>query len=169
MEKSQILKKAGGVSFLTLVSRVTGMLRDMAIAHVFGAGALTDMFFVAFRLPNLFRRLFAEGALTGAFVPVFVEIKDSDQAKIIFNKVFSWMTTILGGLLLLLILLAPALVYVLAPGLVHSANYDQTVTMVRWLLPYLLLIGWTALGMGVANSLGIFRPLPQLLFCSMRE
>lgn len=158
MEKSTLLKNASVVSFLTFVSRVTGMLRDMAIAHVFGAGALTDMFFVAFRLPNLFRRLFAEGALTGAFVPVFVEIKETQQARIILNKVFTAITTLLSILLLVMIVAAPWLVYGLAPGLVHSSNYDQTVTLVRYLLPYLLLIVWTALGMGVAHSLGFFYP-----------
>ncbi len=158
MEKNQILKKAGGVSFLTLVSRVTGMLRDMAIAYVFGAGGLTDLFFVAFRLPNLFRRLFAEGALTGAFVPVFSEVKGTSQAKQVVDKVFTAMTVFLGGLLLLLILAAPGLIYALAPGLVEGTSHDQILLLVRLLLPYLLLITWTALGMGIAHSVGVFSP-----------
>src|SRR3970040_2954254 len=91
-----LLKSLATISGLTLVSRILGFVRDILIARIFGAGLATDAFFVAFKLPNLLRRLFAEGAFSQAFVPIFAEYKNrrgADEARLLVDHVAGW----LGG------------------------------------------------------------------------
>src|SRR3989338_10920687 len=111
-ENSQIIRRTGALGGLTLISRIFGLVRDMVIAYVFGAAALADAFFVAFRIPNLFRRLFAEGALTISFVPVFTDYlkRDRAQAKRIVGIAFSLLAVVLLAVVGLGIVAAPWIV-----------------------------------------------------------
>ncbi|MGM0594878.1 MAG: murein biosynthesis integral membrane protein MurJ [Pseudomonadota bacterium] len=157
-----LLKSTAVFSSLTLVSRVLGFVRDMVFANLFGAGAATDAFFVAFKIPNFLRRLFAEGAFSQAFVPVLSEYKAlRTQAEV--RLLVANVSGTLGGVLLLLTVLAVAgaypLVALFAPGFVFDADeqkYALTAEMFRLTFPYLLLISLTALSAGVLNTYGRF-------------
>jgi putative peptidoglycan lipid II flippase len=149
----------------TLASRIAGLVRDQVTAYCFGAGPAADAFFVAFRIPNLLRRLLAEGALTPAFVPVFTERLVSGgmgAAGALFREIFTLMTLALAAVTAAGIVFAPQIVTLIAPG--FAENPDQfrlTVLLARLLFPYILLITLTALAMGVLNSLGRFN-IPAL-------
>jgi len=147
----------------TLISRVLGLARDIVIARFFGAGAATDAFFVAFKIPNFFRRLFAEGAFSQAFIPVLAETKVTDNKELSETKALIVNTIgTLGGVLLLLTLLAqlaaPWLIILFGPGfyLEGGEKYDLTVEMLRITFPYLMLISLTGLAGAVLNSFGRF-------------
>lgn len=161
-----LFKAASTVSLLTLVSRVTGLARELLMAAAFGASALTDAFNVAFRIPNLFRRLFAEGAFSQAFVPVLATVKEREGAEAA-RHLIDRAATVLAWLLLLVsivgVLAAPALVWLLASGLRESAAhapvgpgatsaYDAAVLMTRWMFPYIACMSLVALGAGVLNT-----------------
>ncbi len=155
-----LLKNFATVGGLTLSSRVLGFVRDSFLAAAIGTGAVADAFVVAFRLPNLFRRLFAEGAFTSAFVPLFagkLEAEGPDSAKRFAEESLSAL-----GLALLLLTIAAelgmaALVFVLAPGFADDpAKFDLTVLLSRIAFPYLLLISLVSLYSGVLNGLGRF-------------
>lgn len=160
MLKSALLKSAATVGFLTLFSRVLGLLRDLIIARTFGADVATDAFFVAFRIPNLLRRLFAEGSFSQALVPALSELKaiHEDHATKNFlgriaGALFLWSLalTILG------ILTAPVLVLLFAPGFHSDAvQYARAVTMLRITFPYLFFISLTALASGILHAWGRF-------------
>lgn len=141
---------------LTLASRVTGLVRDLLMASVFGANALTDAFNVAFRIPNLFRRLFAEGAFSQAFVPVLATTK-AQQGEEATRQLIAAVATALAWVLLLTCLLgvlgAPVLVWLLASGLRQSAEaYDAAVLMTRWMFPYIGFMSMVALAAGILNT-----------------
>ena len=146
---SSLLKSSGLVGAMTLLSRVFGLVRDVVVANLFGASAAADAFFVAFKIPNFFRRLFAEGAFSQAFIPVLSEYrsnKDDTAVRQLANSVAG----VLGSVLLLLTLLAmlgsPWLTALFAPGFVEdAAKYELTTEMLRITFPYLLLISLTAL------------------------
>jgi putative peptidoglycan lipid II flippase len=151
-----LLKAASTVSVLTLASRVTGLVRDLLMASVFGANALTDAFNVAFRIPNLFRRLFAEGAFSQAFVPVLATTK-AQQGEEATRQLIAAVATALAWALLLTCLLgvlgAPVLVWLLASGLRQSAEaYDAAVLMTRWMFPYIGFMSMVALAAGILNT-----------------
>ena len=155
-----LLKSTGIVSAMTSLSRVTGFIRDMVYAQMFGAGAGTDAFFVAFRIPNLLRRLFAEGAFSQAFVPVFSEYQ-ARHSHAELQELVNQVAGTLGALLLLVtaigVVAAPVLILLFAPGFTADANqYDLTVQMLRITFPYLLFISLTAFAGGVLNSCGKF-------------
>jgi putative peptidoglycan lipid II flippase len=151
-----LLKSASVISMLTLVSRITGMVRDQLMAGMFGASAMTDAFNVAFRLPNMFRRLFAEGAFSQAFVPVLgaSKVKNGDEAtKVLVDRV----ATVLFWVLVLTCVFgvagAPALVWVMASGLQQNQQgFDAAVFMARWMFPYIGFMSLVALGAGVLNT-----------------
>jgi putative peptidoglycan lipid II flippase len=154
-----LLSAAAKVSSLTMLSRITGLLRETLIARSFGASEWTDAFNVAFRLPNLLRRLFAEGAFSQAFVPILGEISssgDQKQTQILINTV----ATILFWALLLTVLLgvigAPVLILVIATGLSGGSAYDASVVMTRIMFPYIGLISLVSLSAGVLNTFGRF-------------
>jgi len=159
MSKS-LLKSTGIVSAMTSLSRVTGFIRDMVYAQMFGAGAGTDAFFVAFRIPNFLRRLFAEGAFSQAFVPVFSEYqtqRSHEELKELVDQVAGT----LGAILLLIsaigVVAAPLLILLFAPGFSADAGkYEMTVAMLRITFPYLFFISLTAFAGGVLNSCGKF-------------
>ena len=149
-----LFKAASTVSLLTLVSRITGLLRDLLMASVFGVNGLTDAFNVAFRIPNLLRRLFAEGAFSQAFVPVLARSRASvgDAAT---RTLIDAVATALAGVLLLIsvlgIIAAPLLVWALASGL-EPASLDAGVLMTRWMFPYIACMSLVALSAGVLNT-----------------
>jgi putative peptidoglycan lipid II flippase len=144
------------VSGLTLISRVMGFARDFFIARAFGAGVATDAFFVAFRLPNLLRRLFAEGAFSQAFVPVLAEQKNKTSAEEVRGVIDRTATLLFLALVvtaLIGIAVAPLVVYISAPGFAHDpAKFDLTVTMLRITFPYIAFISLVALAAGILNT-----------------
>src|SRR5450756_2968515 len=114
-----LLKSLATISGLTLVSRILAFVRDVLIARIFGAGMATDAFFVAFKLPNLLRRLFAEGAFSQAFVPIFGEYKNRrghEETQLLVDHVTTMLAIILFVVTLIGIIAAPILVYISAPG-----------------------------------------------------
>ena len=157
-EKKAFTKAAGIVGFFTLISRIFGFVRDMVIAWFFGAGMITDAFFVAFRLPNLFRRLFGEGSLTVAFIPVFARHMSENGKAAAFEMARS-AVRMLSVLLVILtvfgILAAPAIVRLIAPGFTGD-QFAVTVLLTRIMFPYIFFICLVALSMGILNALGHF-------------
>lgn len=151
-----VVRAVGSIGLATLASRILGFVRDVVVARAFGAGAVTDAFFVAFRIPNLFRRLLAEGALSTAFIPVFTEyLTKGPRAE--FNRMVS---AVAGAFLLVLfavsalgILLAPWIVGVMAPGFATvPGQLRLATTLTRLMFPYLVVVGLAALAMGVLNA-----------------
>ena len=151
-----LLKTAATVSGLTFLSRITGLVREVLTASLFGAGAQTDAFFVAFRLPNLLRRLFAEGAFSQAFVPVLGQVKTQDgddPARLLATRVGLGLFIILAAISLLAILAAPALVWLMTGGFSgDKARFELTVELTQFMFPYILLISMVALASGVLNT-----------------
>lgn len=148
------------VGGMTMLSRVLGLLRDVVLARLFGAGAGADAFFVAFRIPNFLRRLFAEGAFSQAFVPVLSEYKtrrDDVEVRRLLDHVSGTLTVVLFIVTLVGVIGAPLLITVFAPGFIDDGGkFTLTVAMVRITFPYILFISLTALAGGVLNSYGRF-------------
>jgi putative peptidoglycan lipid II flippase len=156
----KLLKSTAVVGGFTLISRVLGFIRDVVIAHTFGAGAATDAFFIAFKIPNFLRRLFAEGAFSQAFTPILSEYKTKrshSEVQTLVNNVAGH----LGGILLMVtivsMLAAPLLVLIFAPGFYNdSYKYNLTVSMLQITFPYLFFIALTAFGGAILNTYGKF-------------
>lgn len=158
---SRLLKSTAVVSAMTLISRLFGYLRDMVLAISFGATGSTDAFFVAFRIPNFLRRLFAEGAFSQAFVPVFAEYKEQrgrEALKDLLDHTAGALTLILFIVTAIGMLAAPLLILVFAPGFAGEDNGRQVLAadMLRITFPYLLFISLTAMAGGILNSVGRF-------------
>jgi putative peptidoglycan lipid II flippase len=169
-----LLKALVTVSGMTLVSRVAGFVRDAVIARAFGAGVATDAFFVAFRLPNLLRRLFAEGAFSQAFVPILAEVRNRDgetAARDLIDRAASLLALILLATSVVGVLVAPWIIRATAPGFEPgSAKFEQTVALLRVTFPYILFISLAALGGGILNTWSRFSVpafTPTLLNLSM--
>ena len=147
----------GGFTFL---SRITGFIRDALIADILGVSGLTDAFFMAFKLPNFFRRFFAEGAFNAAFVPLFSGILVSSgptAARLYGEKIFALLLFGLTGFVLLLENFMPAVVFVFAPGFeTTSERFDLAVVFSRITFPYILFISLASLFSGILNSMGKF-------------
>lgn len=156
-----LLKTLATISGMTMLSRVTGLVRELLIARAFGASAFTDAFFVAFRIPNLLRRLFAEGAFSQAFVPILAEYRNqqgSGPTKHLVDKVASALVWILVATCALGILAAPVLITLIATGLKKTpAAYDASVVMTRIMFPYIVFMSLVALAGGVLNTWREFR------------
>ena len=151
-----LFKSASTVSLFTLLSRITGLVRELLIASSFGASAMTDAFNVAFRIPNLFRRLFAEGAFSQAFVPVLAANKaqygEADTKRLI-DRVATLLTWILMLTCVIGVAAAPWLVWAMASGLQQEPRgYDAAVFMTRWMFPYIAFMSLVALSSGVLNT-----------------
>ncbi|PUE11290.1 murein biosynthesis integral membrane protein MurJ [Limnohabitans sp. T6-5] len=151
-----LLRSASIVSLFTLASRVTGLVRELLIASAFGASALTDAFNVAFRIPNLFRRLFAEGAFSQAFVPVLAASR-AQHGDEVTKEVIDSVATALGWTVLVLslvgVLASPWLVWALASGLQQDPRgYNAAVQMTRWMFPYIGFMSMVALAAGILNT-----------------
>jgi putative peptidoglycan lipid II flippase len=151
-----LFKSASIVSGLTLISRITGLMRELLIASTFGASALTDAFNVAFRIPNLFRRLFAEGAFSQAFVPVLAASRQQhgDEAThVLINQVATLLVWALVLTSVVGVVGAPALVWAIASGLQQSPDgFEAAVVMTRWMFPYIAFMSLVALAAGVLNT-----------------
>ncbi len=173
-ENENVTKAAGVVGGATLLSRIFGFIRDVVTASFFGAGYITDAFFVAFRIPNLLRRLFAEGSLTVSFIPVFTDFlqnRGKKEAFLMARAGLKLLTLILIFVTLAGIIGAPILVKLIAPGFLDEpGKYALTVELTRFMFPFILLVSILAFAMGVLNSLGhFFAPAlaPVLLNLSM--
>src|SRR5436305_9351226 len=151
-----LLRALAAVSSLTLVSRILGYVRDFFIARAFGAGLATDAFFVAFRIPNLLRRLFAEGAFSQAFVPVLAEYKNRQTPQETKTLVDGTATSLFLALViaaLIGVLTAPLIVYISPPGFsADPAKFDLTVRMLCITFPYIAFITLVAFSTGVLNT-----------------
>jgi len=151
-----LFKAASTVSLLTLASRVTGLVRELLMASTFGASALTDAFNVAFRIPNLFRRLFGEGAFSQAFVPALAHSRERDGEEAT-RKLVDNVATVLAWTLLLTcalgVVAAPALVWAMASGLRQQGEgFEAAVVMTRWMFPYIGFMSLVALSAGILNT-----------------
>ena len=160
MRGGSILGAAGAVSAATMVSRLLGVAREMVMARYFGAGLYTDAFNVAYRIPNLLRDLFAEGALSSAFVPTFIRTLThggKEQAWLLANKVLNALVIILGALTLIIYFGARWFVYLLASGYANvPQKMELTIQMTRIMSPFLLFAALAAVAMGMLNALGSF-------------
>ena len=157
-ENTRVVKAAGVVGAATTLSRLLGFVRDVAIAWYFGAGFSTDAFIAAFRIPNLLRRLFAEGSLSAAFVPVFTDYtvnRGRTEAFALARSAFRVLALLLALITLCGIMLAPWIVRAIAPGF-DADKLMLTVTLTRLMFPYVFFIGMVALCMGILNVLGHF-------------
>lgn len=148
------------VSAMTMLSRVLGLVRDVVLLNVFGAGKDFDTFVVAFRIPNFFRRLFAEGAFSQAFIPVLTEYKTSRthaEVQILISRVFGCLATFMTTLTMIAIIAAPVIMYIYAPGF-HGdeAKFALATDMFRLTIPYLLFMSLTAFASSILNSYGSF-------------
>ena len=156
---TQVTKAAGVVGASTVVTRILGFLRDMVIARAFGAGMAADAYYVAFRIPNTLRRLVGEGALTVAFIPVFVEEhqKGEQRAWELAHAVITLLSVLLILITVFGILFTPFLISVIAPGFNQNPDkFALTIHLTRITFPYIFFISLAALAMGILNSLRHF-------------
>ena len=156
-----LLKAAASVSAMTLLSRITGFLRDTLIAVFFGAGALTDAFFVAFRIPNLLRRLFAECAFSQAFVPILGEYRarvGDEGTRRLAGSVLGVLGVALAIVTAIGVVAAPLLVYLVGSGFAKDADkFALTVAMLRICFPYILFVSLVSVAAGILNTYGRFK------------
>ncbi len=155
-KRPSMLRSVASFGSMTMISRVFGLVRDMVISSVFGANAATDAFWVAFRIPNFMRRLFAEGSFTTAFVPVFTEIKET-RPHADLKALVSRTAGALGGVLLLIVglgmIFTPQVAVVFSPGAIDEPHkFALTVELLRLTFPFLLFVSMTALAGGALNS-----------------
>ncbi len=159
-ENHSVVRAAGLIGAATLSSRVLGFIRDMVLARLFGATPAADAFFVAYRIPNLLRELFAEGSMSSAFIPVFTEyhaLRTKRDAWELASAVFTTLLTVVTLITLLGVAAAPGIVWLMAPGFHDDpARLSTTTVLTRIMFPYLLFISLAALAMGMLNSVRAF-------------
>ena len=155
-QAESVVRSAGVVSLAIAMSRVTGLLRESIMARLFGAGLAYDAFTLGFRIPNLTRDLFAEGALSSAFVPVFTDYlagRSKEEAARLTNLVGTAIVIVVGSVCAVGMIFAPQLVRWMAPGyLAVPGKFELAVTMTRIMFPFLLLVALAAQAMGVLNA-----------------
>ncbi|HTA66763.1 MAG TPA: murein biosynthesis integral membrane protein MurJ [Bryobacteraceae bacterium] len=155
-----VVRSAGIVSVAVAMSRLTGLVREMVMARLFGAGFVYDAFLLGFRIPNLTRDLFAEGALSSAFVPIFTQTlaqKGRKEAAVLSNLVATALILLVGSFCILGVIFSPALVTLLAEGFHHvPGKFELAVRMTRIMFPFLLLVALAAQAMGVLNACNRF-------------
>lgn len=156
----QLAKSTGLVGSMTFISRILGFIRDMIVAQYFGAGAELDAFLVAFKLPNFFRALFAEGAFSQSFVPILAEYREKsthEQTQAYLNAVAGSLMLVLGLFVCAGILFAPEVIRLFAPGFaVGSERFVLAAAMLKITFPYLFFISLTAFAGGILNTYGRF-------------
>ncbi len=159
-KRQSLLRSTSLVSIMTLFSRLVGFARDMLIAQLFGVQAGVDAFFVAFRIPNLMRRLFAEGAFSQAFVPVLAEYQQTrtlDEVRTFIARITGQLSLVLTMVTVVGVLAAPIIVFIFAPGFgEHSTRSLLAIEMLRLTFPFLMLVSLTALAGSVLNTYGYF-------------
>lgn len=157
-----LLKSASVVSGMTLLSRILGFVRDIVFAQLGGAKPFMDAFFVAFKIPNFLRRLFAEGAFAQSFVPVLGEYRakhSHEEVRDLVDRVTGTLGAVLIVITLVGVLAAPVLIMIFAPGFYFRADAERfamAAEMLRWTFPYILFISLTALAGGILNTWGRF-------------
>jgi len=171
-EKRNIARAAGILGSATMVSRVMGMVRDMVVSRLFGAGLATDAFFAAFQIPNMLRRFFAEGALTSAFVPTFsatLNQRGEDDARELANICFTMLTIVMAAITLAGIIFSPWIVGLMFPGFkAVPGKFELTVLLNRLMFPYIFFISLVALCMGILNTLRhFFTPAISTVFLNV--
>lgn len=157
-ERKGLMEAVGSISLATLISRILGLARDQAQSFFFGAGLVTDAFVVAFRVPNLLRDLFAEGAMSAAFVPTFTRERierGPESAWRLANRVFAALAVVLCVITVVLLVFAPQIVGIYAAGF-DPRKLALTVSMTRVLAPFLLFAALAAVAMGILNACGRF-------------
>lgn len=158
-EKKSFLKRTGRFSLATVISRILGLLREASFAAVFGATGGMDAFVAAFRIPNLLRDLFAEGALSAAYIPVFTEKlkrEGTPKAFALASSIFSILLVVLGTIVILGVLAAPYFVRYYVSGFDDPGRVELTITLTQIMFPFILLVAFAAVSMGTLNSLGRF-------------
>ncbi|MDR1433955.1 murein biosynthesis integral membrane protein MurJ [Candidatus Endomicrobiellum devescovinae] len=160
MEHKTLIKNAGKTSFGTMLSRILGYIRDMLVAYFFGTGAFADAFYAAFKIPNLFRRIFGEGSFSAAFVPVFSEYlhtKDKSETQKFLNIVFTALFITLFVVSILGVFFAPALAKIIAWGFTNDPEKMQlTIDLTRLMFPFILFICLAAFLLAILNTLHSF-------------
>jgi len=159
-QAESVVRSAGVVSVAVFMSRITGLLRESVMARLFGAGLIYDAFMLGFRIPNLTRDLFAEGALSSAFVPTFTEYlskRSKEEAARLANLVATALIIVVGAVCAAGMIFAPTLVHLLAPGFAAvPGKFELAVNMTRIMFPFLLLVALAAQAMGVLNACNKF-------------
>src|SRR5512140_3057350 len=159
-ERREIARAAAIVGALTTASRVTGLLRDAVVSALFGAGPAADAFFVAYRIPNLLRRVVGEGAASAAFIPVLTDVlgrRGRAEADHVARVLFTVMAAVLAVVAVVGVLVAGPLTALFAPGFrADPAELALAIRLTRLVFPYLVLIGLVAVAMGVLNALRDF-------------
>jgi putative peptidoglycan lipid II flippase len=171
-EKRNIARAAGILGSATTLSRIMGMVRDMVVSRLFGAGLATDAFFAAFQIPNMLRRFFAEGALTAAFVPTFsatLSQRGEKDARELANICFTLLTIVMAAITLTGIIFSPWIVGVMFPGFKSvPGKFELTVLLNRLMFPYIFCISLVALCMGILNTLRhFFTPAISTVFLNL--
>jgi putative peptidoglycan lipid II flippase len=171
-EKKNIARAAGVVGAATMLSRIMGMVRDMVVSRLFGAGLYTDAFFAAFQIPNMLRRFFAEGALTSAFVPTFSEWhtqKGEEQARELANVCFTILTMVMAVITVAGVVFSPQIVTMMFPGFADNPEkYRITVLLNRVMFPYIFFVSLVALCMGILNTVRhFFTPAVSTVFLNI--
>jgi putative peptidoglycan lipid II flippase len=171
-EKKNIARAAGVLGFATILSRIMGMVRDMVVSRLFGAGLYTDAFFAAFQIPNMLRRFFAEGALTSAFVPTFSEWytqRGEEEARNLANVCFTLLTIVMAAITLLGIVFSPQLVHFMFPGFkADPGKLSLTIYLNRLMFPYIFFVSLVALCMGILNTVRhFFTPAISTVFLNL--
>src|ERR687892_421500 len=159
-DRPRLARSAGVIGIATMTSRILGLVRDQVLAFYFGAGYAMDAFLVAFRIPNLVRDLFAEGAMSAAFVPTFTKrlaAEGRESAWRLGNSVINALMLVTGILVLLAIVFAEPLLRPFAAGFTDTpGKFELTVQLTRVMMPFLTLVGLAAALMGMLNALGHF-------------
>ena len=172
--RGRLVRSASTITPLTLLSRVTGYLRDKVIAVTLGAGLRSDAFFVAFRIPNMLREIIGEGAMSSALIPVYVGVsaeRSEEEARAFVGRIAATFALLLAGITVVGILISPWLVSLLAAQFRETpGKFELTVTLNRWIFPYILLVSLSALCQALLNAhrrFAVSAAAPILLNVSM--
>jgi putative peptidoglycan lipid II flippase len=171
-EKKQIARAAGVLGFATILSRIMGMVRDMVVSRLFGAGYATDAFFAAFQIPNMLRRFFAEGALSSAFVPTFSEwhaTKGEEESRNLANTCFTLLGLVMSVVTALGIIFSPLIVSLMFHGFkAQPDKLELTILLNRLMFPYIFFISLVSLCMGILNTVRhFFTPAISTVFLNL--
>ena len=171
-ERKNITRAAGVLGAATMLSRVMGMLRDMVVARLFGAGLYTDAFIAAYQIPNMLRRFFAEGALTSAFVPTFSEWytkKGEEETRALANVCFTALTLVMAAITVAGVIFSPQIVSLMFPGFAASPEkLSVTILLNRLMFPYIFFVSLVALCMGILNTVRhFFTPAISTVFLNI--
>jgi len=158
-EKKQILKSASIISLVTIASRILGYVRDQRYALLLGTSHIADSFILAYRIPNLFRRLVGEGSMSASFIPVFTTYMREKSPKEVWqfaNNLFWTLALVLAIITVLGMVFSPVVIHTFIPASARHLNWDDAITLNRLIFPYLFFIGLAALAMGILNCFHIF-------------